>query len=130
MPTVTLETTNIYSNGDYYLCGTALPDLFGGFTTSFKIFDFDLSAQFNLFNRRSKMGQRLSVVDDSPYGQIVGRSYHRDIYNAWTPENPDSNIPRWQYDDMTFANASDRWLIDGSYLSLRNITLGYTFRAA
>ncbi len=47
MPTVTLETTNIYSNGDYYLCGTALPDLFGGFTTSFKIFDFDLSAQFN-----------------------------------------------------------------------------------
>lgn len=122
-----LETTNVYSNGDYYLCGSALPDLFGGFNTSIKAFGFDLSAQFNYSIGGRKWDSGYQSLMTPPYGQIVGRSYHRDIYNAWTPENPDSNIPRWQYDDMTFANASDRWLIDGSYLSLRNITLGYTF---
>ena len=61
-----------------------------------------------------------------PTSSYVGYNYHKDMLNAWSEENPDSNIPRLQFGD-TYANSgSDRFLTDGSWLSLQNISLGYT----
>ena len=48
------------------------------------------------------------------------------MLNAWTAENTTSNIPRWQFNDDYMAAGSDRFLISASYLTLANITLGYT----
>ena len=62
----------------------------------------------------------------SPSGSLVGTAYHRDLWNAWTPENPNSNVPRFQLEDTTTAKQSDRFLMDASYLNISNITVGYT----
>ena len=62
----------------------------------------------------------------SPQGTSVGGNYHRDILNAWTPENTKSNIPRLQYGDEYSVAMSDRFLMDASYLNVQNITVGYT----
>lgn len=62
-----------------------------------------------------------------PYEQIVGRPAHKDVFKAWTAENPNSSIPRYQYGEYLAASSSDRFLTNASYLTLRNITLGYTF---
>ena len=62
----------------------------------------------------------------SPDSSNRGTNYHADILNAWTPENPDSNIPRFQYGDTYTAMASDRWLTPSSYLSLSNIVFGFS----
>jgi len=56
----------------------------------------------------------------------IGVNWHKDILNAWTPENPNSNIPRMQYGDSNTTDTSDRFLIDASYLTLQNINFGYT----
>lgn len=40
------ETTTKYSDATTYLCGTALPDVYGGFGTTFTYKGFDLSVDF------------------------------------------------------------------------------------
>ena len=56
----------------------------------------------------------------------AGDNWHRDILNAWSENNKESNIPILDADQN--ANTfSDRFLIDASYFNIRNITLGYTF---
>ena len=51
----------------------------------------------------------------------------KDVYKAWTSENPNSNIPRWQFNDIYATSQSSRFLTNASWLSLQNIQLGYTF---
>lgn len=43
----TRTTTTEYSEADDYLCGNAIPDLFGGFGTSVSFFGFDFGINFN-----------------------------------------------------------------------------------
>ena len=61
----------------------------------------------------------------TPNANNLGGAFHADIFNAWTPENPNSDIPRWNYGDDDIST-SNRFLVSGSYLSLQNINLGYT----
>jgi hypothetical protein len=52
-----------------------------------------------------------------------------DLLNAWTPENADSQIPRFKFGDMYNAATSSRFLITTNYLNISNINFGYTFPA-
>ncbi|MBQ1222164.1 MAG: SusC/RagA family protein, partial [Alistipes sp.] len=63
----------------------------------------------------------------SPTAGSTGNAYHKDLWNAWTPENPNSEIPRFQFGDQYTAGSSDRFYVSSNYLSLNNLTLGYTF---
>ena len=61
--------------------------------------------------------------------QNVNNTNHlKGVFNAWSPQNPDSNIPA-----LSTRNTNDEkrtstyFLKDGSYLKLRTIELGYTF---
>lgn len=57
-----------------------------------------------------------------------GAARHEDMYYAWSPQNPDSDIPaaRNSQEHNNTRARSDYFLEDGSYLRIRNITLGYT----
>ena len=44
----------------------------------------------------------------------------------WTEDNPNASLPRLYNGNNFNYKASDRWVQDGSYLRLKNITLGYT----
>lgn len=120
------ETTTDYGSADQYLCGTALAPVYGGFSTSFEFKGFDLSASFNYQIGGQVMDSNYSSLMASPSGGNVGTNFHADLLKAWTPENPNSNIPRWQFGDKDFNSSSDRWLTNASYLSLENINFGYT----
>ncbi len=123
-------TTTDYSEATYHICGSALPKVFGGFNTSLRIYGFDLNAQFNYSIGGKKYDSAYQTLMTNPNGSLVGTQVHKDVFNAWSVENPTSEIPRWQYNDLYAASASDRWLTDASYLSLRNLTLGYTLPAS
>lgn len=114
------ETTNKPSEATQYLCGTALPDVYGGFSTQLKYKGFDLSIDFAY--------QIGGQVYDSDYASAMscskGQAFHADLLNAWTPEHH-TNIPRFQYNDTYMGQTSDRFLTDASYLSLQNINFGY-----
>ena len=112
-------------NATYHLCGTSLPDVYGGFGTNIAWKGFDFSIDFGY--------QLGGQVYDGNYAAAMnhnrGGAMHVDLYKAWSPENKGSNIPRVQSQDQYTTAASDRWLTSASYLSLQNINLGYTLPA-
>ena len=49
------------------------------------------------------------------------------LLNAWSPSNPDSNIPAIALVDNNFESRFSTYFIEnGSYLKLRNVQIGYT----
>ena len=119
-----IGTTKTYSEADYFMVDDVLPDVYGGFGTSlsWKGIDFSVDFQYQLGGK----------VYDSQYASLMtlgtsgGYGLHVDLLDAWSAQNAGSNIPRLQYGDTYMAGASDRFLTSASYLSLQNITLGYT----
>lgn len=124
----TITTTQYLDEATFFLTGdTALPDMFGGFTTTFNFFGFDLSAQFNYSIGGKKMDYGYQSLMRAPYSSITGFGLHRDVLKSWTPENPDSNIPMWYFGDSQSSPTTDQFLVDGSYLTFKNLSLGYNF---
>lgn len=121
----TETTTTDYSKASYYLCGNALPDIFGGFNTSLTIYDFDISANFNYSVGGLKMNVGYKALMTSPDFGSGGAGVHRDVFKGWTPENPASDIPAYQISSQNSASTSDRFLTDASYLTFKNLTVGY-----
>ena len=62
----------------------------------------------------------------NPPGTSTGSNIHKDMLNAWTPSNPDSSIPRFQYLDENIAAQSDRFLTDASYINFQSAQIGYS----
>ena len=122
-----LATTTSYESADYYLCGSALPKVFGGFNTTFTFFGVDLTAQFNYSIGGKKYDSTYGYLMSPPYNTLTGAPMHKDVFNSWSPSNPGSDIPTWQYGNMTDGNSSDRFLTNASYIGLRNLTVGYSF---
>ncbi|MFR3187478.1 MAG: SusC/RagA family TonB-linked outer membrane protein [Phocaeicola sp.] len=100
-----------------------MPKVYGGFGTSIEAYGFDASIQlsYQLGGQIYDSGYRFMMA-----GKGEGQNWHKDIYNAWTPANTKTDVPRLNAQD-SFTNAlSDRWLISSNYLSINNITVGYT----
>lgn len=118
-------------NGDYKIdgdndrapVGHENPDWEGGINNTVKYKNFDLSLYVY-----ARMGQTI-------WGEALGR-YNADglengpaFIDYWTPEHPSNEYPRpdanisgiyqYQYADVLF-------LTDGSYVKLKNVSLGYT----
>ena len=126
---VTVTTTTDITKATKYDCGSTLPKVTGGFGTNFTAYGFDLSAQF-AFQLGGKVydGTYQALMHN---GQNPGQAMHRDLLKAWSEENPNSDIPRLStasVDDAGFGSQTpyDRFLTSSNYLSLNNLTLGYT----
>ena len=126
----TQGTTTSYSQADYYLCGDANPKVYGGFGTSLTAYGFDLSANFiySLGGKAYDTGYARLMA--TPFAAAERRNLHKDLWNAWSEDNTNSDIPRFQYGDTQNAYQSDRFLTSASYLTFKNITLGYTLPKA
>ncbi len=62
--------------------------------------------------------------------QLRGFNSYQDILNRWTPDNPNNDFPKVSVDDRNGnRRPSTRFLEDGSYLRIRNITVGYDFKS-
>lgn len=127
LSTTTNPTNVSSSDANYFNCGTALPDFYGGFGTSVSFKGFDLSVDFAYSVGGKVMDYTYAQLMAAPVAGVTGMAYHKDMLNAWSADNTSSNIPRLQYGDTYSAYISDRFLIDGSWLSLQSVNLGYTF---
>ena len=119
------EMTTEYAEATRYLCGTALPKAYGGFGTSFTWGGFDFSVDFSYQIGGQAYDSGYASLMAAPTKDSRGTNFHADVMQAWT-EGSNSNIPRFQYGDTYVASMSDRFLTDASYLSLNNISVGYT----
>lgn len=120
-----VKTTDVFADADQFECGSVLPKLYGGFGTTLRLYGFDLSAQFSFqLGGRYYDGtyQSLMHTDSS-----VGNAWHKDVLKSWSPDNPSSDIPRLDGDTSVGQSAVDRFLISSNYLSINNVTVGYSF---
>ena len=118
-------TTTSYSEASShrFMTEDILPKVYGGFGTSltFKGFDFSIAFAYQLGGRILDYTYQSLMSTDAQ-----GSAWHVDMLNAWTPENKNTNVPRMNVNDIYVSYSSDRWLTSSNYLSLQNITFGYT----
>ncbi|MCQ2179292.1 MAG: TonB-dependent receptor [Bacteroidales bacterium] len=105
---------------------STLAPVFGGFGTSLRAYGFDLSMNFTYQLGGHQWDSGYQSFMSSPTNSHTGYNYHVDLLNSWTPENTDTNIPRFAYAETYSSASSTRWLTSASYLNLQNINLGYT----
>ena len=129
-----LKFTDVNDDGkintdDRVYCGDPTPHhtfaLSGGFT--WKNFNVDMMFQGVAGNKIAYVAKQLIIAD------VEGNfSRSRDILNAWSPENRDSTIPILSRNDpnANLATPSSWYLEDGSYLRLKNLTIGYDITKA
>ncbi len=106
--------------------GNIMPKGYGGFGTSLNAYGIDLAVNF-AYQFGGKLYDSSYVSFMSGFQSTdIGMNAHRDILNAWTPENTVTDVPRLSTTDQYPNAQSDRFLISSNYLSLSNITVGYT----
>lgn len=119
------KTSKQITQDDYQITGCAIPKLSGGFGTTFRYKGIDVAAQFTYQIGGKVHDNNYSSYMTTPQSSTRGGAIHADMLNAWTPENPNTDVPRWQYGD-DFAVSSDRFMTDASYLNFQNLLVGYT----
>ena len=119
-------TTKDYSLATQYICGDPTPDLYGGFGTSLDFFGFDVALAFTYSIGGLAYDSGYAGYMGSPQTSSLGTNFHKDILNAWTPENRDTDIPKFQFNEQYTAASSDRFLVNASYLNFQNAQVGYT----
>lgn len=117
----TVNSTSLATR--YELDKSPIPAVYGGFSTSLETYGFDMNASFAY--------QIGGWVYDRLYSGFMssgsaGNNWHKDILNRWTPENRYTDVPRLQTNSLDQGCSGDRSLTKASYLSLRNLTIGYT----
>ena len=107
---------------DCTIIGRGQPLHTGGFNNTFEFFGFDLNVffQWNYGNDILNAARTLFVRGKSE----VGYNRWKEYCGRWTPENPMSDIPRvggWGSSQYSTFEVED-----GSFLRLKNLSLGYT----
>lgn len=129
--------------------GSPLPSCTFGWTNTFRYKNFDLSIFINgsignkVMNYTSikltdmsstwnnqiheKIADRAQLAAIDP-GKVYedGGAWYNDITNVHVT-NPDTKTPRVAIGNQYNQNISDRYVEDGSYVRLKNVSLGYTF---
>jgi TonB-linked SusC/RagA family outer membrane protein len=116
-----------YNNGRV-ATGNLMPKGYGGFGTTVRAYGFDFSANFAYqFGGRIYDSAYASYMYDGD-SQSLGSTWHKDILNAWSYEGQITNVPRLATATKGYASnsLSTRFLTSSNYVSLNNITLGYT----
>ena len=112
--------------GSNYVGKSYMPDLDGGFGIDFEAYGVTLSVSCSYRIGGYGYDNMYAMLMHSD--KIGSMNWHKDIKNAWTETNKDTNIPRLSNGADQYANASsDRFLTSNSFLSLNNINLGYKF---
>jgi TonB-linked SusC/RagA family outer membrane protein len=112
------------TNGRFDYAGSAIPKLFGSVGSTFEYKGFGFSFLLNY-----QIGGKFY---DGNYAGLLSPSYgaslHADVLKSWQKPGDLSEFPRFDVASATnFNSASDRFLIDASYISLRNVTVSYGF---
>jgi len=120
-----LNDDGVINNLDRAHLGSPFPDFIYGVSANFTYGNFDLSLLV-----QGVQGNDVYFLYGNFAYEVQSRGFnsYRDILDRWTPDNPNGSIPKVSIDDRNSnRRISTRWLEDGSYVRLKNISLGYDF---
>ena len=116
------DGNGVIDEKDRTVIGDPNPDLYGNIHTTLSWKNLTMSAVFNYSLGNDIFNYQRSLLEGGTYflNQTTA------MKNRWTTEGQKTDYPRVEYKDpMGNARFSDRWIEDGSYLRLSNITLSY-----
>ena len=116
---------NIISSLDRCVIGDPNPDFTYGFNTSLALYRFKVALDFvgsygnDIYN--------LNSMNDANVTNYTHNKLRDAVFDAWTPENQDARYPALNALSAADLNwASDRFVEDGSYLRLSNVSISYS----
>ena len=117
--------TNDYNKSRYYYAGSPEPKLYGGFNTTVSWKGLSLSAFFEY-----KWGNKVYLLENRYYtsdGNQMGTNQSIYALDYWKNPGDTGTNPRPVAGNSSesYNFGSDRWLEDGSYIRLKDITLSY-----
>ena len=105
--------------------GNSLPKFSGGFQTDLSYKNWQLIANFSY-----AIGGKIYNSDKTSLMRQNGggTSWSVDMLDRWTPENPDADVARLTTSTANvWTNNSTRFLVDRSFLKLKNLSVAYNF---
>lgn len=120
------ETTKNYNAAAKRYLGSPNPDFAGSISTSLRWKGLDLSLQMNYSLGAEIFGNNLRY--DEQTGTSWYENYNQYVYdNRWRKPGDITDVPKLTTEAQNNANKiSSRFLMDGDYLKIRSLTLGYT----
>jgi len=122
-----LNGDGVINGSDQTIIGNPNPKAFAGVTNNFSYKGLELSVFFQGQFGNEIYNQTRAILESQsdPNNQTTR------VLNHWTPTNTNTDIPRpVRFDPAGNNRFSNRWLEDGSYVRLKNVTLAYTIPAA
>ncbi len=121
---LTGEPDGTINNDDRTIIGNPNPDFIYGWNNDFRWRNFDL----NIFFQGSQGNDILSYTL-MELNLLAGiNNATTDALNRWTPANTDTDVPKAVVGRT--RRVSTRWIYDGSYIRLKNLSLGYNLPAS
>lgn len=121
-----LNKDNVINDQDRTWIGTPLPKFTYGFNANITYKNFDLSF---LLQGVGPVDVNVEAKRFTDFWSVVESSSNKGarLLNAWSPANPNSNIPAPVLTDNNFeARFSTYYIENGMYLKLRNLQIGYS----
>lgn len=113
-------------NNDRQIVGSFYPGFTYGLSLNANYKGFDL----NIFAQGVHGNKIFNALKYTNMNPSVGTNYNmlRGILDAWTPTHTNTDVTRIISTDLNgnYGNTSDWYIEDGSYLRIKNVTLGYT----
>lgn len=107
---------------DMQIIGNPNPDFYGNIASSLSWKNFSLDVHFNYCVGNDIYNYERSILESGSYFYNQSTA----VLNRWTHDGQVTDVPRASFlDAMGNSRFSDRWIEDGSYLKLKNITLSY-----
>lgn len=118
-----VNNDGVINEKDYGTIGNPNPDFTFGFTNNFNYKNFDLSIfmQGSVGNDLFNLTRRAGTSNSSLY-----QNQFAEALDYYSPTNQDAHLPRPTSYDHPNLIFSDRFVEDGSYLRIQNVSLGYT----
>ena len=107
---------------DKQVLGNTIPKITYGLTAGLRYKGFDLNILFQGLGQANAFTK--SGMTRMQYEWLTISDKWRD---AWSPENPDSNIPMLRFDSSWDTYDSSFWVHRIDFLKLKNLQLGYAF---
>jgi hypothetical protein len=109
------------TTADKHNLGSAQPKFTGSITNTFTYGHFDLSVFF-----AGSYGNRIfNLLQQSLERPTLTLNASATLLNRWSPSNPNGTVARAT--NSPVPQVTDRYIENGSYLKLKNASLGYTF---
>lgn len=114
-----LDGDGVITPEDRKILGDGVPDFYGGLNSKFSYKGIDLGIFFVF-----RQGQTIQSQFNASNNSLFGR-YNNLNVDYWTIDNPTNANPRPNENQESPRNGSTLTYFDGSFVKLRNISLGY-----